>query len=256
MFPDAFLAHHAAHFDFSKTAKFAVLVFQPPSLIAGGFLGGLIGQTNATKFLGPAINTTGLSFQCEQAQLPGYAINTVDQRIYGSPWSVAANPADFQPLELQFISAGDMWERKFFDDWMEYIVPKRTNRQHSADKITSLPNYIESRILNADGTRDMMTGAAEGSAKYRDEYISTIQVIAFHDTGVPVTRYHFEEAYPIAVNPQPVNWGDDGINRVNVTFKYSSWSREKNVISQIYDQFRRGSVTVTDLPETLSGLIR
>jgi hypothetical protein len=233
MFPDAFLAHAAAHADFSKPAKFGVLIFQPAGLIAGGLLGGLIGQTKATKFLAPALNTTGLTLQCEQAVLPGYSINTVDQRVYGSPFSVAANPADYVPLELTFVSMGDMWERKFFEDWMEFIMPKATDR-NGADNIVS--NIIDSTLAAFDGSR---TTVAAGSAKYRDEYISTIQVISFHDTGIPNARYTFEEVYPVAVAPQPLNWGDDGIHRVTVTFKYTTWSREKNILSQIYDKFAR-----------------
>lgn len=226
MFPDVFLAHAATHFDFSKAAKFAVLIFQPSGLVAGGLLGGLIGQTKATQFLGPALNTTGLTFQCEQASLPGYQLNTVDQRVFGAPWSIAATPGDYAPLELQFISMGDMWERKFFEDWMEFILPKGSTRSTADNIVTNL--------INADGL-----SRAAGTATYRNEYVSTIQVIAFHDTGIPSARYTFEEAYPVMVAPQPINWGDDGINRVNVTFKYTTWSREKNIVKQIYDAFRK-----------------
>lgn len=224
MFPDAFLAHHAAHFDFAKAAKFGVLIFQPPGLIAGGLLGGLIGQTKMTRFLGPALNTSGLALQCEQANLPGYNINTVEQRVFGAPWTIAATPGDYPPLELTFISAGDMWERKFFEDWMEFILPKGSIRA-TAD------NFV-SELINVEGA-----SRAAGSATYRDDYISTIQVIQFHDTGIPSARYTFEECYPVQVAPSPLNWGDDGIHRVAVTFKYTTWSREKNIVKQIYDAF-------------------
>jgi hypothetical protein len=230
MFPDAFLAHHAAHFDFSKASKFAVLIFQPPGLIAGGLLGGLIGQTKATQFLGPLINTTGLTFQCDNAILPQYGINTVDQRVFGAPFSVAATPEDYIPLQLQFISAGDMWERKFFEDWMEYIMPKGSRRGTADQRVAeAAARYIDV---------DLATLRSAGSANYRDSYIGTIQVIAFHDTGIPSGRYTFEECYPVQVQAQPLNWGDDAINKVNVTFKYTTWSREKNIIKQVYDQFR------------------
>lgn len=237
MFPDVFLAHAATHFDFSKACKFAVLIFQPPGLIAGGLLGGLIGQTKATRFLGPLINTTGLTLQCDSASLPGYSINTVEQKVYGAPWSIAANPGEYQPLELSFISMGDMWERKFFEDWQEFIMPKGYSR-NTAD------NFV-SELFVADGT-----GRAAGSATYRDNYISSIQVIAFHETGVPSARYTFEECYPVMVAPQPLNWGDDQLNKVNVTFKYTTWYREKNIIKQVWDAFKapNGEILVQDLP--------
>lgn len=224
-FPDAFLANYAAHFDFAKASKFLVLIYQPSGLVAGGLLGGLIGQTKATQFLAKGLNAASLSFQCEQAQLPGYTINTVEQKIFGAPWSIAATPGDYQPLELTFICAGDLWERKFFEDWMEFTLPKGSIRR-SADNIVR-------NLVNADGT-----SRAAGSATYRDEYISTIQVIQFHEVGIPSARYTFEEAYPVSIAPQPLNWGDDQIHRLSVTFKYTTWSREKNVVQQVFDAFR------------------
>ena len=228
MYPSAFLANFAAHFDFSKAAKFAVLIYQPTGLVSGGLLGGLIGQTKATRFAMKPLNTASLTFQCESAVLPGYSINTVEQKIFGAPWSTAAMPGDYVPLELSFISAGDLWERKFFEDWMEFTMPKGSIRSTTDTIVTDAINSL----INADGS-----SRAAGTASYRNDYIGTIQVIQFHDTGVPAARYTFEEAYPVAVAPQPVNWGDDSINRVAVTFKYTTWSREKNIIKQIYDQF-------------------
>jgi hypothetical protein len=228
MFPDAFLAHSALHFDFSKTSKFIALIFQPPGLIAGGLFGGLIGQTKLTRVVAPFLNSAGLSFQCEQAVLPGYSLNTVDQRVFGSPFSIAAKPEDFAPLELQFICMADLWERKFFEDWMEFIVPKTSNRS-SADKIVS--TFIDRTLAAFDS--DARISNAQGAPRYKDEYASSIQVLAFSETGIPTARYTFEECYPVSVAPQTVNWGDDAINRVNVTFKYTSWSREKNFISQV-----------------------
>jgi len=227
-FPDAFLAHYAPHFDFAKPAKFIVLIYQPTGLIAGGLLGGLIGQTKVTQFLGPALNTTGLTFQCEQATLPGYSLNTVDQRIFGAPWSIAGTPGEYPPLELQFICAGDLWERKFFEDWMEFIMPKGSRKSSTDTVVNALRG-----LISADNSNER----AAGSATYRDEYISTIQVIQLHDTGIPSARYTFEEAYPVSVAPSPLNWGDDGIHRLNVTFKYTTWGREKNIINQIYSAF-------------------
>jgi hypothetical protein len=224
MFPDAFLAHHAVHFDFAKACKFAVLVYQPAGLIAGGLLGGLIGQTKSTQFLGKPLNTAGLAFQCDQATLPGYQINTVEQKIYGAPFTAAATPV-YEPLQLSFICAGDMWERKFFEDWQEFILPKGSRK-------TSVETAVET-MVNAGGH-----ARAAGSAKYRADYIGTIQVIQFHDTGIPSARYTFEECFPVQVASQPLNWGDDQIHRLNVTFSYRTWNREKNVFKQVYDAFR------------------
>jgi hypothetical protein len=238
VFPDAFLANMALHADFAKAAKFLALIYQPAGLQSGGLFGGLIGGANSilgSEKIGKGINTAGLSLQCESAVLPGYQINTVEQKIFGAPLQMAATPV-YEPLTLSFICAGDMWERKFFDDWMDFILPKSSLRETSVNFFT-IDNH--------------KTSGAE--AKYRDEYIGTIQVIQFHDTGIPIARFTFEEAFPVALSAQPVNWGDDQIHRLSVTFSYRVWSREENILKQVYEQFKQHALVGTppvgtDLP--------
>ena len=226
MFPDEFLAHAATHGDFAKSSKFGVLIFKPPGLVIDGLF------------------TSGLSFQCEQAILPGYNINTVEQQVFGPSFSIAATPETPQPLELTFISVGDLWERKFFEDWMEFIMPKSTSKSSADSAVFDTTTRIsEKNNINSDfqnnseyysenvvkWSRTTNTNRAAGSVLYRDEYISTIQVTPFFEMGIPSARYTFEEAYPVSVAPSQLNWGDDSIIRLNITFKYTSWSREQNI---------------------------
>lgn len=235
MFVDAFLANYAVHADFAKSSKFAVLVFPPPGLTnTGGILGGLLGKNkafanNRNKLgFGKVFNTASLSFQCESAVLPGYQINTVQQRIYGAPFTGAANPV-FEPLTLTFICAGDMWERKYFEDWMELILPREPEKNEIKDALK-----VETWFNNGQDARPPF------SAAYRDEYVSTIEVIQFHETGLPSVRYKFEEAFPVDMNPQPLNWGDDGIHRLQMTFHYRTYRREENILKQIWSTFKEG----------------
>jgi hypothetical protein len=231
MFPDALLAHYAPHADFADAGRFLALIYQPSSLLSGGLFGGLIGGKNNLfsnakigDILGKTINTAGLSFQCEQAILPGYQINTVEQRVFGAPFTAAATPI-YEPLQLQFLCAGDLWERKFFDDWMELILPKNSQR-----------TTVESFINQGGQSRPA------GTAEYRDNYISTIQVISFHKTGIPNARYTFEECYPVQVAAQPLSWdnqNDSALMRLSVTFHYRTWSKEKNLIQQVFEAFKR-----------------
>lgn len=221
MFVDAFLANYAAHADFAKTSKFSVLMFQPPGLtLSGGLFGGLLGQNKLTQGLGKAINTASMTFQVEQAVLPGYQINTTEQRIFGAPFTQAATPV-FEPFQLSIICAGDMWERKFIEDWMELILPREPVKFGVKD------------FFRAEGAKRPPFTAA-----YRDEYVSTIEVVQFHDTGIPSVRYKFEEAFPVDMNPQQLNWGDTEIHRLTVTFHYRTYRREENILKQIWQDFK------------------
>jgi len=163
---DNFISHFAKHNEFSKTSRFEVYILGAP---VGG------------------VSTEGLRFQCETSELPGYNIDTVDGLVYGAPYAIAAKPA-YNELNLTFICAGDLWEKKFFDSWLQYILPQT--------------NYV---------------------AKYRDEYTSTIRVSTYTDQGKASHQVEFIEAFPNTVAPIALNWADDGINRVSVGFKYRKW---------------------------------
>jgi hypothetical protein len=39
-------------------------------------------------------------------------------------------------------------------------------------------------------------------------------------------KFTFEKAWPILVNPMPVNWADDNFHRLTVSFTYNTWHRE------------------------------
>lgn len=231
MFVDAFLANYALHADFAKASKFAVLIFPPPGLTrSGGLFGGLIGQNALTEKFAGGVNTASLAFQCESAVLPGYQINTVEQKIWGAPFTGAATPV-FEPIQLTFICAGDMWERKYFEDWMELILPRESKKNELKDKLRE--QYWREA---PDG---LQKDRPPFSASYRDQYVTTIQVIQFHDTGIPSVRYKFEEAFPVDMNPQPLNWGDDNIHRLQMTFHYRTYQREENVLKKVWSEWTR-----------------
>ena len=186
--PEKFRSHFDSHQDFAKASKFEVIIQPPPA---------------AADLQDPGYSR-GLSFQCEGAELPGYTINTVDNRIYGVPNPVAFS-ASFSDITLNFICAGDMWEKQYFDRWVDIIVPINNynplyKSQYESPGIV-INQYSELVDENSEPTRESQT------------------------------RYSvvLMGAFPVAVAPIALNWGDDGIVKLAVTFKYEYWTRnEKN----------------------------
>lgn len=185
-FVDKFRSHFGKHQDFSKTSRYEVMIFSPEKL---------------TKYLA---SPEGLRFQCETAELPGYNINTVERRIYGAPAAVAINPV-YNDLSLTFICAGDLWEKKYFDDWMDFIVPK---------------------------------GQYNHSPQYREDYVSTFTIKSYSEmatdvkaadtkdqTGMLAMETRIYGVFPTSVAPISLSWAGDDVNRLSVTFKYKSWER-------------------------------
>jgi hypothetical protein len=196
-FVDKFMSHYSGHQDYSKTSKFEVLIFAPPAL------------TGTLK------NPEGLKFQCETSELPGYNINTVDGKVYGAHYAVAATPV-FNDLNLTFICAGDLWEKQFFDSWMDYIMPK--------GDYGYFPQYRQSYVAPIQVRSYLETPSTPSLFGLLDKTNSAGQ--PYLEIG-PKIAYEakFVEAFPTSVAPVTLNWADDGINRLNVTFKYKRWEK-------------------------------
>lgn len=186
--PDDFLANFAKHKDFAKVSKFHVEITKPSAFIAGD------------------VDFRDLRFQCEAAELPGYNINTVDARIYGVPAPVASF-ASFNDITLTFICAGDLWEKKLFDYWLNLIIP--VNNYH---------------------------------LRYKNEYVSKINIKQYYETGEPSYIVSLWNAFPITLSPLTLNWGDDGIHKLSVTFKYDYWS------TNVTEKFGLSGQTAAALP--------
>lgn len=173
--PDDFLNNFTKHKDFAKISKFHVEITQPSAWVS---------SRNSN------IDFKDIRFQCEAAELPGYNINTVDSKIYGVPTPIAAF-SSFNDITLTFICAGDLWEKKMFDYWMNLIVP-----------------------MNVYNVR------------YKVDYVSKITISQFYETGELSYRVNLINAFPINLSPLTLNWGDDGIHKLSVTFKYDYWATE------------------------------
>jgi hypothetical protein len=190
--PEKFRSHFSNHNDFAKVSKFEVRI-QPPK-----------GASDMATF------AADLRFQCEAAELPGYNINTVDNRIYGVPNPVAAS-ATFGDITLTFMCAGDMWEKKFFDRWMDIIVPINNYNPRYKD------DYASPKIeINQYSEIVEDVSAAVNQAE---------NTILAEPTAASQLKYSalLFGAFPVAIAPLGLNWADDGFLKLAVTFKYEYW---------------------------------
>lgn len=171
---DQFRDHFAKHDDFAKTSRFDVRITAPSGL---------------------GLDASDLRFQCETSELPGYTVNTVEGRYYGVANPVASFPA-FAELTLTFICAGDFWEKKLFDRWMNLVIPiNNYNPRYKVD-------YTAPKIVI-----NQFSEVSNGG-----------------DFAPIIYSVSFFEAFPTAIAPMSMNWADDGIHRLPVTFRYEYWT--------------------------------
>jgi hypothetical protein len=132
-----------------------------------------------------------LTFQCDTAEIPGRSIATNDIQI-GGPTIKLPYGSTYSDMTLNFICTNDMYERKIFDDWLNYI--------------NNVTNFTIS---------------------FREDYTTSIYIFQYDEGGdqsmSPAVTFGVEliEAYPIAINPMQLAWAEDSVHRLGVTFAYT-----------------------------------
>ena len=130
-----------------------------------------------------------LTLLCEQAELPGKSMMTVEDKLYGPPRKIAYGQL-FIDTTMTFICTSDGWKEKmYFDEWQNQIVD---------------PELFD--------------------AKYFDDYTTTISLKTYDEDNVGNYGINFKEAYPLNVGA--INLGMNQNNeyaRLAVTFAYRRW---------------------------------
>jgi hypothetical protein len=156
-----------------------------------------------------------LSYLCEAAELPGRGFMNVDVRYYGPSFKMPFQTT-YEDLNLTFLVRDLFLERQMFDDWLELINPSNTyNFNYKKDYICDIDIFQMSEIATSNTNEADRPGRV--SAESRDP---SPKVSAQY-------KFTFEEAWPILVNPMPVNWAEDNFNRLTVAFTYKRWHRER-----------------------------
>lgn len=135
-----------------------------------------------------------LTLQCEAAEFPGRDITMIEYRHYGFIRRIP-HMNQYGQASFTFYAAGDMWEKKMFDQWMEAMIP--TN--------TGLVSYPE-----------------DDSGAHR--YDTSIYVNQYDMTGALQYQVKLEEAMPTSISPLATNWATDDIHRLTVNFVFKKWS--------------------------------
>lgn len=148
-----------------------------------------------------------LVYLCEAAEMPGRGFVNADVRYYG-PNQKLPILTQYEDTTMTFLCRSESYERQFFDDWMEYINPTNSfNFNYRKDYETTI------EIMKfAEYAKSFDTGPNAGLANQPIEPTETYRLTLFN-------------AYPLLVNPQPMTWADDQLERLAITFTYMKWKR-------------------------------
>jgi len=143
------------------------------------------------------VSSRKLSFRCEAAQLPGRTFATLDRKTYG-PIEKLPHLTTYNDIDLTFILDDDMKTKLMFDSWMDLVNPKQTN------------NF-----------------------NYRSDYETSILINQYDVTNKLSYSVELFHAYPISMNQLDLDWSNDGMHKLTVTFAYTKW-QNNSITNYIY----------------------
>lgn len=134
-----------------------------------------------------------LSLQCEVSQLPDRTINMIEFRHYGFTKRIPHNN-QYNQTTFTFLCTGDLMEKKLFDRWLDLLIPASSG----------LVNYP----INEDG-----------SLRYEVD----VEVRQYDMQGKLIYSVNLIQAIPIHVDQMQLDWNNDQVHRLTVTFAYLKW---------------------------------
>lgn len=155
-----------------------------------------------------------ISLLAESASIPGRQLLTTEHRLFGTvrkmPYGVL-----YEDFTVTFICTNSMVERLFFDLWHQMIMNSGSQYMEFYDNyvgsiiIQKLSNFLPSKVKVSDEPgKEKEVGIEQGSATKIGQALSTWKLI---------------EAYPVSVQAQELNYGDNDYLRLTVQFSYAKW---------------------------------
>ena len=137
------------------------------------------------------IDVRTLAMRVESAELPGKTITTSDARLYGPIRKIPYNLGFIDSTFTFMCSDNFLVEKRFFDDWANYIIDQDTF-----------------------------------NAEYYDNLIGSINLQLLNDRNELMYEVEYMEVFPINVSAMNVGFSQmNEYAKFSVTFSYRKWKR-------------------------------
>ena len=138
-------------------------------------------------------------FRCEKVELPGRTVATTDDSMSGTTLKLPYDMT-YNDIQLSIICSVDMLERKFFEQWMDFIVKPGKLSRPNAGTIAYYSDYAKGNKL---------------------------KVSQLNDSGTEILTYTCHDVYPIAMTPMNATWEENNTYQrfgVTLSYRYHLWS--------------------------------
>ncbi len=146
-----------------------------------------------------------MEFWVDAVNIPGYqlALNVAKRWTYGPDEKRPYMPV-FTPIQCTFNSDARGDYLKFFNSWMQYILP----HDWYNGGINQISNF----------------GGRQYELEYKSEYATDITIAVLDSAGSTVEVYYIKEAFPSIVSDVSMSYSQNGNAKFQVNFEYLDWT--------------------------------
>lgn len=141
-------------------------------------------------------NDENLTFRINHVILPGRNIRTVEHSDYGVQYH-RAYISSFEPVYISVILSDDLREKEFFESWQDEVIG----------------NYRTGNI--SQSMYDL---------GYYNDYIGTMEIRCYDETGNKSYTAKLQECYPIGINGLRYDWQDNEVQNLDVIMAYKFYT--------------------------------
>lgn len=162
----------------------------------------------SVQVMGPNLSSNierTIEMRATNCDLPGRNLLTKENRPTGlGPFNKIAYGQTYPDITMQVLLSEDMRERQYFENWQGKMIGT------GAFEETANPYKSQSSF----------------NVGYFDDYSGTI-LVKTYNSGKGITSIHkLQQAYPIFIGTVPLNWDEDALMKMTVTFAYKYYRAE------------------------------
>ena len=148
-------------------------------------------------------DTRSMTARCDTAEIPGRTLTTSETRFgnYG-PIAKVAYGQVYTDITASFILSEDLREKEFFENWQAAVLDT---------------GAFENR-------RFASMSFSKFNVNYYRDYVGTVEIRQYGSGGQLRSIHKLNEAYPMILGGLPMNWQDEDILKLSVTFAYRNYN--------------------------------
>ncbi len=170
-----------------------------------------------------------LAFRIESVDLPGRNLLFTDHKFgnIGPINKIPNGGQTYTDVTMSIICSEDLREKEYFEWWQEQMVNhgafegKPFTDNSGTLKIAKTPQQLELAADEAEFHDNNVL--SPWHVRYFNHYVGSVDIRQYGAAGDLRSVHTLREAYPIFIAPIAMNWADDNVIKLQVTFAYRNY---------------------------------